>query len=59
MPYVALQISVPIYLPRFMCCNLIGEKIYISTPIIQTFKSSILNFCDFIDSRRMSCSKSI
>jgi hypothetical protein len=25
MPYVVFQISVPIYLPRFMCCNLIGE----------------------------------
>ncbi len=59
MPYVVFQISVPIYLPRFMCYSLIGEKKYISTPIIQTFKSSILNFCDFIGSKRMSCSTSI
>jgi len=59
MPYVVFQISVPIYLPRFMCCSLIGENIYISIPIIQTFKSSILNFCDFIGSRKMSCNTSI
>ncbi len=52
MPYVVFQISVPIYLPKFMCCSLIGEKKYISTPIIQTFKSSILNFCDFIGSKK-------
>ncbi len=59
MPYVVFQISVPIYLPRFMCCSLIGEKTYISTPIIQTFEFSILIFCDFIGSRGISCSTSI
>jgi hypothetical protein len=26
MPYVFFQISVPIYLPRFKCCNLIGFR---------------------------------
>ncbi len=56
MPYVVSQINVPIYLPRFMCCSPTRENIYISTPIIQAFEFSILKFCDFIGSRRMSCS---